>query len=219
MQLSLIFLSVRVSSLFTAAARLPVDINRRWLPALKGSRGEAVCAAQGQTSAIKLQTSKTRELTRVPPPTAPATPLSCLVVYTASLKAPLYPPSPSPHILQRRFDQRRESECAPCYLAGSRPWERMIAECDPLAVVKVAPRAQGAGSYCSCSRSLDCGGSAGRSSLPLHRVGSLPDPAPAALCCTTAPAATCSPIMQHSSCWHSGPHLTVAFKYGPDASR
>ena len=138
-------------------------------------------------------------------------------VHCEPLSAPP-PPLPPPHILQRRFDQRRESECAPCYLAGSRPWERMIAECDPLAVVKVAPRAQGAGSYCSCSRSLDCGGSAGRSSLPLHRVGSLPDPAPAAHCCTTAPAATCSPIMQHSSC-HLCPHLTVAFKYGSDASR
>ena len=60
-----------------------------------------MCAAgQGQTRAdaadIKLQTHVwcLLLLTRVPPPTVPATPLSCLVVYTASLKAPLTPPPP-----------------------------------------------------------------------------------------------------------------------------
>ena len=112
-------------------------------------RGGCVCWPGSDLSCHQTSNFKDTGAHKSPSPNRPCHPTVSVMprcVHCEPLSAPP-PPLPPPHILQRRFDQRRESECAPCYLAGSRPWERMIAECDPLAV---APRAQGAGSYCSC---------------------------------------------------------------------
>ena len=96
--------------------------------------------------------------------------------------APAAPLTPAPHILQRRFDQRRESECAPCYLAGSRPWTRhMIAECRAFGGGAVAPRARRSDYYWLPEESqLWWRGQVFTSSPP---QGSLSDPAPTPSTC------------------------------------
>ena len=127
--------------------------------------------------------------------------------------APAAPLTPAPHILQRRFDQRRESECAPCYLAGSRPWTRhMIAECRAFGGGGVAPRARRSDYYWLPEESqLWWRGQVFTSSPP---QGSLSDPAPT--------PSTCYHLLtlnsQHSGCQRCS-HLTAACKYGSDAPR
>ena len=96
--------------------------------------------------------------------------------------APAAPLTPAPHILQRRFDQRRESECAPCYLAGSRPWTRhMIAECR--AFGGGGPLGQVGLTTTGYRRSLNCGGAGGQVFTSSPPQGSLSDLAPTPSTC------------------------------------
>ena len=114
--------------------------------------------------------------------TSPNRPSHPTVMPRCVQSAPAAPLTPAPHILQRRFDQRRESECAPCYLAGSRPWTRhMIAECRAFGGGVVAPRAGRSDYYWLPEESqLWWRGQVFTSSPP---QGSLSDPAPTPSTC------------------------------------
>ena len=162
-------------------------------------------------STVCYQTSTSKE-SQKRATTSPNRPSHPTVMPRCVQSAPAAPLTPAPHILQRRFDQRRESECAPCYLAGSRPWTRhMIAECR--AFGGGGPLGQVGLTTTGYRRSLNCGG-AGRSSLPLHlRALSLtrrPHQVPAHHLLTLN--------SQHSGCQRCS-HLTAACKYGSDAPR